>query len=146
MNSIEEFIDSVELTASMQDKLRQLALNPEVKHIVAYQVDGKPRVKIYSEDNAEFDNDIIASWSNGKETLPTIDPMTASKTMQAVELHETDGISVYAAAKQLGIHPSAVHRAIARRADKKLCPCCQQVVREGFQIDPSVLRKKAIPV
>jgi hypothetical protein len=41
--------------------------------------------------------------------------------------------------KELGISATAIYSAIKRRKDKTLCPCCGQVVREGF-----VLNKKAV--
>jgi predicted transcriptional regulator len=49
--------------------------------------------------------------------------------MMAVDLVEKDSMSVYAAAKALGINQSAVHRAIKRREDKDVCPSCNQVIR-----------------
>jgi predicted transcriptional regulator len=49
--------------------------------------------------------------------------------MLAVELVERDGLTVYAASKKMGINQSAVHRAIKRRADKNICPHCNQVIK-----------------
>ena len=42
------------------------------------------------------------------------------------------GLTPYAAAKKLGISPSAVYRAI-RRADLKRCPCCGQTIKRHLQ-------------
>ncbi|PZU39706.1 MAG: hypothetical protein DI574_06875 [Acidovorax sp.] len=66
-------------------------------------------------------------------------PMTKSKTQGALELIEK-GTTPYAAAQKMGISPSTVYRAMGRRQDKNVCPCCGQVVREGFEIDRAVLK------
>jgi predicted transcriptional regulator len=63
-----------------------------------------------------------------------------SKTMQALDLVK-EGMSAYAAAKQLGISQTAISRALSRREDKEICPCCGQVVREGFKVNKSILKK-----
>ena len=52
--------------------------------------------------------------------------------MMAIDLVENDSMTVYAAAKALGINQSAVHRAIKRREDKDVCPSCNQVIRTQF--------------
>jgi len=49
--------------------------------------------------------------------------------MLAVELVERDHLTVYAAAKQVGLNQSAVHRAVKRRAVNDICPACNQVIR-----------------
>lgn len=38
-----------------------------------------------------------------------------------------------------GISETTLRVALARNKNKLLCPCCHQVVREGFEIDRSVL-------
>lgn len=60
--------------------------------------------------------------------------MAKSKTRVALDLVGT-GITPYEAAKRAGIAPSSVYRAIGRQRDKDVCPCCKQIVREGFDID-----------
>lgn len=67
--------------------------------------------------------------------------MTKSKTQEALELIQK-GASPYSAAQEVGISPSAVYRALGRRQDKDVCPCCGQVVREGFQINRDVLKDR----
>jgi len=39
-----------------------------------------------------------------------------------------------AAALEVGISPAAVYQAIKAREGKNICPCCGQVVREGFEL------------
>lgn len=68
--------------------------------------------------------------------------MTKSKTQGALEL-VGKGATPYAAAQAMGISPSTVYRALGRRQDKDVCPCCGQVVREGFTINRAVLKKTA---
>lgn len=67
--------------------------------------------------------------------------MTKSKTQSALELIEK-GMTPYAAALEAGISPSTVYRALGRRQDKKICPCCGQVVREGFEINQTLLKNR----
>jgi transposase-like protein len=50
--------------------------------------------------------------------------------MQAIDLVLDEGLTVYAAARQIGVNESAVHRAMDRRKDKEICPCCNQVIRQ----------------
>jgi predicted transcriptional regulator len=59
-----------------------------------------------------------------------------SKTKEAIKLVE-QGMTVYAACKQLGLSRSAVSRAIARKEENKdrLCPCCGQVVRDQEMLE-----------
>jgi hypothetical protein len=68
-----------------------------------------------------------------------------SKTQQALALLK-DGKSVREAATEAGIKEPTLYAAIKRQKDqgaagKEWCPCCGQVVRDGFSIDTSVLRK-----
>jgi len=39
-----------------------------------------------------------------------------------------------AAAKATGISSAAVYKAVKARQGKTICPCCGQVVREGFAV------------
>lgn len=68
-----------------------------------------------------------------------------SKTQAALALHD-QGMNVAQAAKTAGIAAPTLHAALKRRrlqteAGKAHCPCCGQVVREGFTVDRSVLRE-----
>lgn len=67
-----------------------------------------------------------------------------SKTQIALGIFD-QGATINAAAKEAGIAPSTLHAAIKRRneqkaAGKEHCPCCKQVLRDGFQIDRTVLK------
>ena len=58
-----------------------------------------------------------------------------SKTQQALELlAKTPSMTPRAAALEVGISPAAVYQAIKAREGKNICPCCGQVVREGFEL------------
>jgi hypothetical protein len=60
---------------------------------------------------------------------------STTRTMAALDyLHDHPHVTPYAAAKMYGITRTAVYRALARRAGKTICPCCNQVVREGFVV------------
>lgn len=65
--------------------------------------------------------------------------MALSKTQQALRL-VSGGVAIKAAAERAGIAESTLRMAIGRIKGKELCPCCGQVVREGFEIDRSVLK------
>lgn len=57
----------------------------------------------------------------------------ASKTEQAVELIEKEGLTVRQAARKVDVSESAVHSAIKRRDAEKqkakgICPCCGQAL------------------
>ncbi|MDD3481826.1 helix-turn-helix domain-containing protein [Azovibrio restrictus] len=67
-----------------------------------------------------------------------------SRTQQALDL-VAEGMTAYAAAEKVGITEQAVYAAKrrlekARQAGKTLCPCCGQVVREGFEINRDMLK------
>lgn len=62
-----------------------------------------------------------------------------SKTQVALDLVRK-GMTPYSAAKQSGIASSTLYTAMKRQENRELCPCCGQVVREGFEIDRAVLK------
>ena len=66
--------------------------------------------------------------------------MVLSKTQQALRL-VSEGVPIKQAATQAGIAESTLRMAIGRTKGKEQCPCCGQVVREGFEIDRSVLKE-----
>jgi DNA-binding phage protein len=61
------------------------------------------------------------------------DMTTQSKTMQALA-RVAQGEKVATVAKDLGISQAAIYAAMKRRTGKEVCPCCGQVVREGFAV------------
>jgi hypothetical protein len=66
---------------------------------------------------------------DGAELIGTfIRPVNDSKTQQALRLMQSSGCSAYAAAKQIGIHPSVITRA-KKRNSKPHCPCCGQALQ-----------------
>lgn len=58
-----------------------------------------------------------------------------SKTQQGLKL-VAEGVPVRQAAEQAGIAESTLRMAIGRTKGRNICPCCGQVVREGFEVDP----------
>lgn len=61
---------------------------------------------------------------------------STTRTMAALDyLDKHPGSKPYAVAKMYGITPGAVYHAVKRRKGKLICPCCGQVVREGFVIE-----------
>jgi DNA-binding CsgD family transcriptional regulator len=63
-----------------------------------------------------------------------------SKTQQALALMGSEGIGASEAARRVGIAAGTVLSAVMRMKGKNICPCCSQVVREGFEINRSVLK------
>ena len=48
----------------------------------------------------------------------------SSKTQQAVQLVLAGGLTQNQAAKQAGVDPAAVSRALKKHTTVKVCPCC----------------------
>lgn len=67
--------------------------------------------------------------------------MAISRTMQAVRRVQA-GEAVREVARDLDISESAIYAQIKREQGLTRCPCCGQVVREGYKIDRTVLKKK----
>lgn len=59
--------------------------------------------------------------------------MAISRTAQAVKRVQA-GETVRSAARALGISEAAVYAQIKREQGKPICPCCGQIVREGYQV------------
>jgi hypothetical protein len=67
--------------------------------------------------------------------------MAISKTMQAVRRVQA-GETVREVARDLDISEAAIYAQLKRERNLTRCPCCGQVVREGYKIDRSVLKPK----
>lgn len=67
--------------------------------------------------------------------------MAKSKTQQALDLlKKNPGMKPYQAADAVGVQNAAVYQALQRTKGKTMCPCCGQIVREGFEVDSAVLK------
>lgn len=62
-----------------------------------------------------------------------------SKTLQAVHRVQA-GEKVSEVARDLNISTAAIYAQLKRERDLTRCPCCGQVVREGYQVDQAVLK------
>lgn len=65
-----------------------------------------------------------------------------SRTSQAVR-RALDGERVRDLARELDLSESAIYAAVKREREKKTCPCCGRVVREGFDVDEAIVRLDA---
>ena len=137
--TLDQFLD-LAWSDNVRHVLRVRADRDDVLAFTASRTGDKLTAQAWTQWPPAWPSDVVAIWC--KRPLPDT-ALAKSKTMQAVELVLDQGLTVYAAAKQIGINQSAVHRALQRREDKDVCPCCGQVVREGFSIDPSVLKDRA---
>lgn len=134
----------------VREKVRAAAADPTVDAIAAYRKGSGYELRIYR-DGAPLNPGAVALWRPEPPAppAPPVSPATGtldavkSRTMQALDLILRDGLTPYAAAQATGIDPSAVYRALARQAGRDRCPCCGQLVREGYTVDRSVLRDPA---
>lgn len=107
-------------TDNVRHKLRVVADRDDVRFLVSHLVDGKLTAVVFTEKPDVWPDNLVGVWSKRGDK---------SKTMKALDLVLDDGLTAYAAAKQVGINQSAVHRALKRREGKDLCPTCGQVIR-----------------
>lgn len=126
---------------AMQVKLRQVAERDDIIALTATQVGNKLSASAFEAVPDTWPKGIASIYC--KHRLHDDDDPMKSKTMQAVELVLNGTLSQYAAANQLGISRAAVSRALSRREGRKVCPCCQQLIREGFKIDKTKLKAAA---
>ena len=63
---------------------------------------------------------------------------TQSKTMLALD-RIAAGEKVAVVAREVGISTAAIYAALKRRDGKNICPCCGQIMREGFTTGDSPL-------
>jgi hypothetical protein len=123
--NLEDFL-ALGWSDNVRAKLTDLAnSNPDVRYLVAWDNAGKLSGSAFSAKPEAWPDHAVALWSKAAEPKPVVGP---SRTMQAVAL-VADGMSTYAAAKQIGVNQSAVHRAINRRLGKEICGQCGQVIK-----------------
>ena len=68
--------------------------------------------------------------------------MVISRTTQAVRRVHA-GESVREVARDLDISESAIYAQMKREQGRDRCPCCGQVVRDGFEINRAVIKQGA---
>lgn len=131
--TLDDFLD-LGFSDNLRHVLRVTADRDDLKAITAHRKDGKLNAQAWTSLPRQWPHDVTAVW------LKPAPVRGKSKTMQAVEMVLNDGLTVYAAAKKVGVQQAAVHRAIQRREEKPICPCCSQIVRAGFYVNPDVLK------
>lgn len=113
---------------NLRHVLRVTADRDDLKALTAHRKDDKLTAQAWTRIPRRWPEDALGLWLKRP-------PLSGrSRTMRAVDLVLSEGLTVYAAAKRAKVHQSAVHRAIQRRSDKDLCPCCGQVLREGYSV------------
>lgn len=122
---LEAFLSLPEWSDNVRHVLRTRAWRDDVLALAAVRQDGKLVAQAWTRWPRVPPDGLEAFWSKYSVQTPA---ETASRTAQAVALVD-QGMTAYAAAKQLGIQQSAVSRALARRAARRVCPACRQVVR-----------------
>jgi hypothetical protein len=139
--TLDDFLYGQPWSDNMRHVLRVKADRDDLIALTAHQVDGRLTAQAWTVQPKDLPDGTVVIWY---KKSPESSEVPKSKTMQAVELVLEQGMTVYAAAKQVGVGQSVVHRALARREDKNLCPCCGQVVREGFAVNPDVLKDPSL--
>lgn len=124
---LDKFLYDLPWSDNVRSKLRVIADRDNLRYLLAVKIDGRVTCSAWDKKPDSFEN-VIAIWSKRGDDPTT--PSPKSRTMQAIDLVLDDGLTVYAAAKQVGVNESAVHRALGRRKDKEICPCCNQVIRQ----------------
>lgn len=140
--SLEQLLDLFEVDS--RSSIRKAATHEGVDGLLAYGSDAETRTVVAYGPACKHKTFEAALGFHGRggiahycRTMPvpaSVDGMPKSRTMKALDLVLQDGLTAYAAAKKVGISQSAVSRALSRREDKTICPCCGQVVREGFKV------------
>lgn len=123
----DKFLYDIPWSDNVRHKLRVMADRDDLRYLVAWDNAGQPSCSAFTGKPDAWPDTAFAIWSKRGDD-PTV--ATVSKTMQALALVLDEGMTVYAAAKQVGVHESAVHRAIKRREGKEICPHCNQVIRD----------------
>lgn len=120
--TLHQFLIGLGWTESMKSKIIETSENKDVAFIAAFKVGDKLSASAFTEKPEEWPENTIGVWSrlSGAE-------VKKSKTMEALDLVD-EGMTRYAAAKQIGISESAVHRAWHRRQGKAICPTCNQII------------------
>lgn len=126
--NIADFLHELSWSDNVRHKLRIMADRDDLLAISAHTKDGRLVATAWTRWPRQWPASTVAVWC--KRPMP--DRML-SLTQQALELVR-QGVNPHAAADQLGISSTAVYRALKRTEGKRVCPCCGQVVREGFQL------------
>lgn len=121
--TLHQFLIGLGWSESMKSKIVETTDNKDVMHIAAFKIGDKLVASAFSEKPEEWPENTIAIWS--RNTVRG--EIKKSKTMEALDLVD-EGMTRYAAAKQIGISESAVHRAWHRRQGKAICPTCNQII------------------
>jgi hypothetical protein len=136
--SLDEFLYNLSWSDNVRHKLRVTSDRDDLRYLVAWDNAGKMSCSAFTEKPNDWPDNTIAIWSKrGDDPRPSAGGQAISKTMQAVALVLDEGMTVYAAAKQVGVNDSAVHRALKRREGKPICECCGQVIRGQFDAPAS---------
>ena len=133
----DEFL-TLKLSQTVKNKLKAIFESSDYYGVLAINDKGKIKAIALEQEPEEYpDNTIAIAKIKVNSKLMS----AKSKTSKAIDLIENKGYTPYAAAKKMEISHSAVYTALARRKNKRICPCCKQVVREGYRINRKVLKE-----
>jgi hypothetical protein len=127
-----KFLSLTELrSVPFPDKVKN-AIIESLNDLIAVAVVGDPPKAVgFQEMPNDWPAGTVSVWLKGLDpsdnTLSV--PPDESKTKHALEMVDVLGLSPAEAAREVGIHRSAVTRAIQRRKNKPICPSCKQVIR-----------------
>lgn len=138
--TLEQFLD-LPWSDNVRHKLRTAVADREEVVMIAWDNAGKLSASVFTAMPDVMPDNTKAFWV--KTAAPASSGL--SKTMQAVQLVQAEGLTPYAAAKQVGINASAVHRALARREGRDVCPHCNQVIKDPAGLPASASQPKPSP-
>jgi hypothetical protein len=124
--TFDEFINQ-DWTDNVRHKLRVVADRDDLRYMVSVLVDDKLTALMFTEKPNLWPDNMVGVWSKRGDNPFSDTPK--SKTMQALDLVLDGGLTAYAAAREVGINQSAVHRALKRREGRHVCPACGQLIR-----------------
>lgn len=135
LDTLDEFLYELTWSDNVRHQLRVVADRDDVAMLVAWDNAGKLSAKAFTSEPDEWPDKVVAVWRK-----PSLPDDVKSRTQKAVDLVLKKDVTPHAAAKAQGLNASAVYRALQRAQNRTLCPCCGQVVREGFRVDRKALK------
>lgn len=97
---------------SVRHRLADAAIDPGVACLIAIEADGRRSVRLFDVVPDPLPDDTVAYWARSERA-------TRSRTAEAVLLVLRDGMTPYAAARQVGVKSQAVYRALRTRRSRE---------------------------
>jgi hypothetical protein len=118
----DKFLYDIPWSDNMRHKLRVMADRDDLRYLVAWDNAGQISCSAFTGKPDSWPDTAFAIWSKRGDdpNVPVV-----SKTMQALALVLDEGMTVYAAAKQVGVHESAKTSALTATKSSEIQVLCQ---------------------